>query len=279
LLAAVALAQRWLADADGDGVGDRADACAGTPAGRTVDAQGCCAAARTFAGAVAALRQGEPMEIGEAWFLQQLAAEREDAALQALVEDTGRRLADHRAARLLRADAPSPALPENPGRGIERLANYVFAPVGTPPERAAAFIDDFTATPGTGYVLTHQLLVLEWARSVGLPLPTPVAARRNDLLARIANEQAADAAFSDLFAERAAILLAFSTPAGADADRWMDVIAAAAPADGRWVSAKSMLSYDGQQAAASHPWLHTTGFVAAASGFYLQRRDTLAPPS
>ena len=275
------LAQHWLAaDADGDGVADRHDACPGTPPGRAVDARGCCAAARTLASAVTALHAPDApaMEIGEAWFLQQLAAQRDDPALRALVADTERRLADHRAARLLRHDAPALPLPEDPGHGIMRLANYIFAPAGEPPTRATAFIDDFTANPASGYVLTHQLLVLEWARSVGLALPAAVAQRRDGLLAQIAAEQRADRSFSDLFAERAAILLAFTTPEPAEADRWLEVIGAAAPADGRWVSARSMIAYDGQQASANHPWAHTTGFVAAASGFYLQRRGTSAAP-
>jgi hypothetical protein len=276
-------AQRWLeSDADGDRVADQADACPGTPGARTVDAQGCCGAARALSSAVGALAAADapPMEIGEAWMIQQLAAERADPPLRDLAAATEQRLAGHRAARLLRPDAAALDLPQDPGRGIARLATYIYAPAGQPADRAAAFIDAFTASPATGYVLTHQLLVLEWARSSGLALPAAVTARRDDLLARIAAEQAADATFSDLFAERAAILLAFAEPPGAEADRWMEVIAAAAPADGRWVSGRSAIAYDGQTASASHPWVHTTGFVAAAAGFYLQRRDgqSDAPP-
>ncbi|MFN8641987.1 MAG: hypothetical protein U0802_10125 [Candidatus Binatia bacterium] len=267
------------ADADGDGVADAVDACPGTPSGRPADARGCCPAARSLASALAALGAADarPMEIGEAWFLQRLAAERPDPVLRAVVADSERRLAGHPSARILRPDAAPAPLPEDPGRGIARLATYVLAPAGSPPERAAAFIDAFTATPASGYVLTHQLLVLPWAESAGLALPPAVAARRAGLLERIAAEQAADTQFSDLFAERAAILLAFTAPDPREADRWIDVIAAAAPADGRWVSSRSTIAYDGQTASANHPWPHTSGFVAAASGFYLQRRAAPLP--
>ncbi|MBX3025632.1 hypothetical protein KF840_12065 [bacterium] len=238
------------------------------------------AAAGALTSAVAALRApGAPaMEMGEAWFLQQLAAQRADPELRALVAETERRLRDHRFARLLRADAPPPPLPADPGRGITRLATYVFAPVGAPPERAAAFIADFTATPGTGYILTHQFLVLAWARSVGLPLPAATSGRAPGLLAAIAAEQRADARFSDLFAERAAILLAFAPPSPAEADRWVEVIAAARRPDGRWLSPPSEIEYDGVSATANHPWTHTTGFVAAAMGFYLQQRGRSLTP-
>ena len=231
-------------------------------------------ATRALAAAVAALSAADApaMEPGEAWLLQRLARARpDDAALGALMARTEQRLAGHRAARLLQPDAAPFALPEDPGRGIVRLATYIFAPVGAPAARAAAFIDDFTATPGVGYVLTHQWLVLEWAHGLGLGLPAAVAARRDDLLERIAAEQRADSQFSDLFAERAALLLAFGQPSAAAAGGWVEVIAAAQPADGRWVSGRSALAYDGQHATASHPWVHTTGFVAAAMGFYLER--------
>ena len=175
-------------------------------------------------------------------------------------------------------DAAALPLPEFLGHGIMRLATDASAPTGQPTARALEFIDAFTATPATGYVLTHQFLVLEWARHVGVAMPDQVWERRGGLLERIAAEQAVDHQFSDLFAERAAILLAFSAPDSREADRWIDLIAAAQTGDGRWTSPRSLITYDGQQAPTNHPWVHTTGFVAAASGFYLQRRCTPHAP-
>lgn len=241
----------------------------------------CCAAApdprvaraeQAYGAAIAALSAPDApaMEPGEAWFLQRLARARNDPALRTLVTRSEQALASHVAARLLRPDAAPYALPADPQFGIKKLAVYVFAPAGAPPERAVAFIDAFTATPAAGYVLTHQFLVLEWAPAAGLALPAQVAARRADLLERIAAEQRGDAQFSDLFAERAAILLAFARPAEAEAARWVDVIVAARPADGRWTSPPSSLHYDGVTATATHRWEHTTGFVAAALGYYLE---------
>ncbi|MDX2166988.1 MAG: hypothetical protein SF182_07995 [Deltaproteobacteria bacterium] len=266
-------------DADGDRVGDAADRCPGTPPGQRADADGCCAAQRVYGRAVAALAAADAprMEVGETWFLQQLARRRPDPALDALLERTRRGLAGHRAARLVDPAAPRLELPADAGHGIMRLANYIFAPVGAPPDRAMAFIDDFTAQPLTGYPLTHQLLVLEWADAVGLALPAPVRERRADLLRRIAAEQRADPTFSDLFAERAAILLAFTTPAADEAAGWIEVIAAAQPADGRWISGRTSFAYDGQSATANHPWVHTTGFVAAAAGYYLATGGRASP--
>lgn len=236
------------------------------------------AARHAFLAAVRAL--GAPdapaMEVGEAWFLQRLARVCDDDALRTLVAQTEARLTGHRAARLLHADASPILLPADPGHGMRRFATYVFAAVGAPADRAIAFIEDFTATPDTGYVLTHQWLVLEWARAVGLAVPPALGERQDELLARIAAEQRVDDRFSDLFAERAAILLAAGRPPAADAARWIDVISTAQLANGRWESERTRLSYDGQSAVARHPWAHTTGFVAAATGFYLQQRNACA---
>lgn len=242
---------------------------------------GALAAQRIYRAALDALRAADapPMEVGELWFLQQLAAARPDPELQALLAATVERRRGHALARLVDPTAAPFPLPEDPGRGIARLAAYANAPAGAPLPRAAAFVDAFTADPSAqGYPLTHQLLVLEWARTTGLELPDAVRARRTELLRRIAAEQRADTGFSDLFAERAAILLAFDRPGAAEVDGWLAVIAAAQPANGRWTSPPSAMTYDGQSATARHPWVHTTGFVLATAGYALARPPGAAPP-
>ena len=81
------------------------------------------------------------------------------------------------------------------------------------PRRApSASSTTFTAAPASGYVLTAPA---PGARMGAQRRPGPARGVRSaatGLLTRIAAEQAADTRFSDLFAERAAILLAFTTP-------------------------------------------------------------------
>ncbi len=256
-------------------VAERAGTDQGTPAGPDVGADGprlAGGAKRAFARGIAALQRGSALNIGELWFLQKLCGVHPDEDLGRLVERAVERLASNRAAHLVNPTVPRAALPANPGRGMTRLANYVLAPAGKPESRAIDFIADFVASEETGYVLTHQLLVLEWAQSTGLELPDTVRLRKQELLGRIAREHAAAPGFSDLFAERATILLAFAPPPPAEAARWIDTILAAQLPDGRWVqSAKSYITYDGQTSVARHPWTHTSGFAAAAIGFYLVR--------
>ena len=66
----------------------------------------------------------------------------------------------------------------------------------------------------------------------------------------------ADARFSDLYAERAAFLLAFGSPPRDETARWVD-------------DARSLIKYDGRTSPAVHEWTHTSGMAVAALGLYL----------
>lgn len=231
-----------------------------------------CAAVRALARAIAALEREPSLDVGGVWFLQKLYEVYPDEGIRRVTERGVEQLAGQPDARLINPQAPRPSLPSDPGRGILRLSRFVLAPLGTPVERAARFIADFVATDETGYVLTHQFLVLEWARELGLDLPEAVRGRRRRLLEGIAREQAADGRFSDLFVERAAILARFASDTPADADRWVRVMLHAQRGDGSWVhQGATTLAYDGQAAPAAHPRGHTTAIASNALGFYLHR--------
>jgi hypothetical protein len=164
-------------------------------------------------------------------------------------------------------------LPADPGRGLLRFNAYVQAPFGMPRDRAVAFLTAFLAGDEHGYVLTHQILVLLWAESLDFRLPEALHARRGPLMQRLADEQrASPPRFSDLYAERVAILLAFGPPPPLAAD-WLAVIVAAQQADGRWLDdAASTITYDGQSARAVHEWTHTSGLSVVALDAWLSRR-------
>lgn len=261
------------ADGDGDGRPDRMDSCPGTPRGRAVDADGCCAAARALsAGVRALLADSSGMRAGETWLLKELSEIYSDPDLERLIAQATKNLAADKGARLLDPGAAKTSLPPSPGRGAIKLMYYVLAPMGAPESRGIEFIRDFLAHPESGYVLTHQFLVLEWAKDVGLELPESLRAKRSMLLKGIAAEQASDPEFSDLYAERVALLLAFGTVPLATAAGWIDTILAAQTPEGRWVDNENRrVTYDGQTFLTAHPWAHTSGFAAAALGFYLHR--------
>lgn len=273
-VALAVLAFVWLAsggDADGDGIGDAADRCPGTPTADAPDADGCSLAQVALArGAEALLATDHLLNTGTAWIAGRLMRVDPNPALEALYERSVTALHDDPSARLIDPTLPAVQLPADPGRGIIRFAHYVQAPYGEPRTRAVDFLTQLLATDEQGYVLTHQLLVLLWAADHGLPLPADANAKQPYILDRMAAEQrAAPSEFSDLFAERVAFLLAFGAPPRADAKRWIDTIVAAQQPDGRWVdTVSSTVTYDGQSAAAYHEWTHTTGLGVTALWFY-----------
>lgn len=172
---------------------------------------------------------------GEVWVLQQLRQARPDPKLSEFT-DAWTRVAKSRPFGQLvdSTQAPIP-LPPDPGAGWQKFAVYLMAPFGAPSTTAIQFISDFLAMDGAGYVLTHQLTVVEWAKERKLELPPAILERGKDLFKKLAVEHVADPNFSDLYAERAALLLRYTEVPAAEARQWIEIILDHQEADGLWV--------------------------------------------
>jgi hypothetical protein len=83
-----------------------------------------------------------------------------------------------------------------------------------------------------------------WLLSLGLPID--LKAKQRAVLRRISAEQAGAELFSDLYAERAAILLHFSKPSASDAHRWMHTMVNAYLENGMWAHYSESMVYDGE---------------------------------
>jgi hypothetical protein len=259
-------------DTDRDRVADADDRCPRTPRDLAAGVDGCAAAEHALQRGVDALAATDAMKnIGTVWATRQLLRRRPDLPLHDLVVRSVVQFGRDPGAHLINAEVPPVPLPADPARGLLRFNNYVMAAFGAPRDRAVSFITEFLRTDEHGYTLTHQLLALLWAEDLGFELPPELRAQRRPLLARLEAEQrSSPARFSDLYAERVALLLAFGSPPRAEAARWIDVIVAAQQPDGRWVdSAKSSVSYDGQTGAAFHEWTHTSGLSVIALASFL----------
>jgi hypothetical protein len=173
--------------------------------------------------------------------------------------------------RLVDLSQPQPVLPLDPGRGLLRFANYVLAPVAQPAFRARGFIVQFISEAGEGYVLTHQILVVEWAREQALKLPASVDDRKKQLLKALEREQDADTKFSDLYAERAAILIMYSDPAPQKVAAGIGLIVDAQGDDGSWGAFSKTVVYDGKKVVApkGEP-SHTQSWALLALASYLK---------
>ena len=226
----------------------------------------------------------EPLDgrIDAVWHTDLLLAIRPDSQLQ-FWADTRRRLqSDHLTYRLIEPSAALTELPEEPGTGMDKWYVYMRAPFGVPRERAVRYVSDYLgpalAAPESGYVLTHQLTVLEWSRMTELPLPEELWERKPLLLARIAEEHAADDKFSDLFAERICLLSVYGNPGDEELERSVRIIVDAQTEPGVWAPPPITLVYDGQSHHTEVEPEHARKMSMVALAEYLRRTAETARP-
>ena len=177
------------------------------------------------------------MDIDYLWVLKKLLERYPEPELEAFVGSFEPRFQEGRGA-LVFPDAPKRWLPKDPGEGLDRFRHFVGAATGRPATRAARFLEEFTRTPGEGYVLTHQFLALQWAEETGLALAPEVSERRSTLLRRIREEHEADPIPRDLDFERSMILLLYGEPDPASERGWIERML------GAWDASARRWTYD-----------------------------------
>jgi hypothetical protein len=102
-------------------------------------------------------------------------------------------------------------------------------------ETPAPQLLDFVRGDFEGYILTHQLLAMEWARSVGCSVPGDWPSRQQELVDRVLAELHEDDEYTDLFVERVAVV-ALSGDVRDVRREWIELILSAQQADGCWES-------------------------------------------
>jgi len=211
---------------------------------------------------------------GSIWLLQQFLKLRPDPELQKLTEVWVRRFSHHELAFMINPKAERMDLAKDPGRGIEKLFVYIKSPFGKPQKRAVKFIKSYVSTKQHDYVLTHQFMTVVWAKRAGLKLPAKVIDRKQELLKQIAAEQAADNGFSDLYTERAVILLMYDKPSLSDAALWIKKILKAQESDGSWHAYSYTMEYDNEKitvgGSGKFASQHSTALSMLALGAFLE---------
>jgi hypothetical protein len=224
----------------------------------------------------------EPLEgrLDAVWHTDLVLQIRPDPQLQWWADMRRRLLSKHRTYRLVEPSAPLMPLPEDPGTGLQKWYVYMQAPFGTPPSTALRYITEYLAPdtgslapPAEGYILTHQLAVLEWAKMVGLELPLELLKMKPILLDRIAAEHARDGVFSDLFAERICFLVVYGDPSDEELERSVRVILDAQVEPGVWAPPPITLSYDGESEVSEVEPEHARKMAMVALAEYLRRSD------
>jgi hypothetical protein len=210
--------------------------------------------------AMQAIAEQKRMDAGTIWNLQQVLAMRHDDRLSSFVRTEVEKLQGSGYERLINPDAPRTQLPDDPGSGAMRLGNSLKATVGIPEERAIAWLTEFLEQPAFGYVLTHQLLAIKWADGTGRALPQSLLDLQPALLGSIAAEQAEATTFSDIYAERVALILAYGSPTEASAAAWVETILDQQLENGMWDSRPASSGASGNR----HP---TTWCMFALASF------------
>ena len=226
---------------------------------------------KSYNSGVAAIKQEPDLTVGEVWLLQEIIKLKPDETLQQIVNEKTAALAGHPYLRLIDPTAPLVKLPEDSSAGFSRFYNFMTAPFGFPKERAISLISDFLTTDETGYVLTHQFLALIWAEQTGLELPKNLVGQKQKLLERILQEQLTDDVFSDLYAERVAVLCHFGKPKPLDAAHWIRTIISAQLQNGSWGLYAENLTFDGRLISGRPGAAHTIALALLSLRNYLDR--------
>lgn len=126
--------------------------------------------------------QKRAFQSGTLWMTHKLTEYTGDGRYAGWVEEVVGFSSNDRALRLVDPSLPKPVLPADPGRGFERFGNFVLAPMGQPELLARKYVLELISEAGEGYVLTHQILVIAWAREQGLTLPPSAENRKQQML-------------------------------------------------------------------------------------------------
>ena len=228
-------------------------------------------ASKAYAAGLAAITKEPISSVGDAWILQEICKVAPDTALQQYINDNAVNHVGDPFHLLIDPCAPRIELPVDPGTGLNRFYNYMLAPFGTPRERAMIFIHDFMAFHASGYILTHQFLLLQWAEQIGFELPEHLVIMRQEHLERILQEQLRNHSFSDLYTERVALLLHFGCQAPENAANWVKTIVNAQLQDGSWGMYSETITFDGQSVTGEPGVSHISALALLSLRTYLDR--------
>lgn len=228
-------------------------------------------AERIYSAEMHSVLQEEHWNVGEVWILSEILKLGPDDQLSQFVKAKIDALSGDPFLRIVNPKAPLVWLPKDPGSGRKRFYTYMLAAVGTPTARALSYINKFLSSSANGYVLTHQFLALAWFEQTNSELPIDLKEKQRAILRRISAEQAGAESFSDLYAERFAILLHFSKPSASDAHRWMHTMVNAYLENGMWVRYSESMVYDGETIIGTPGVNHTRVLALLSIRLYLDQ--------
>ena len=228
-------------------------------------------ASKAYEAGLIAMMQEPISTVGDAWILQEIYRLAPDQALQQRINSTAETHELDPFLQLIDPCAPRIELPVSPGAGLSLFYDYMLAPFGTPRKRAVSLISDFMAIHSSGYILTHQFLLLQWAEQIGFELPEHIVLKKPHFLDRILEEQLENHPFSDLYAERVAILLYFGHQDPSNAANWIQAIVNAQLQEGNWGLYCETVTFDGESVTGEPGVSHINALALLSLRTYLDR--------
>lgn len=213
-----------------------------------------------------------PLQFYEAWVLGRIGeAQHSRRTKQAWEEAIDSRISSSTLGRLVDPDAERPQVADDLQENVfPRMTEAARASLGEPKSKALDQLREYTGEEATGYLLSHQVLVLEWWRDGGRDLPEDLQARKKDLLQKVREEQRKAEGFSPLFAARAAVLLLVGGDrCPSDFERWARTIFEAQKEDGSWPSGTAQIAYGGKTVELELPPAQVAGHILAVLRRYL----------
>ena len=226
-------------------------------------------AERIYMAGMRSVLQEKNCNVGEVWILKEILKLDHDDQLSRFVKAKIDTLSGDPFLRIVNPKAPLVWLPKDPGSGGKRFYTSMLAAVGTPTARALSYINEFLSSGANRYVLTHQFLALAWFEQTNTELPIDLKEMQRAILRRLSAEHAGAESFSDLYAERVAILLHFSKPSASDAHRWMHTMVSAYLDNGMWARYSESMVYDGETIIGAPGANHTRALALLSIRLYL----------
>lgn len=232
-------------------------------------------AVAVYNAAMRSLLAAERTEIDAVWFAQIVERMQPDPDLAEWINAQIRLHVADSFYPMIAPDAhPTARVDRDPGRGIAKWITYLRSAVADPDAIAMRHLADYLAMDATGYILTHQLSALEWARAANRPLARSDLARLPVLLQEIAAEHEKDSIFSDLWVERAAFMTAFGNPDPESIRDWVGVLVEHHLGSGDWGDGATMLHFDGESKVGYQQREHARGMAMIVLARYLtEERD------
>jgi len=230
-------------------------------------------AAGSLARGVECISRLDPSPNGDAFVAVQLRAIYPEPGLDRFIERSRRLYPEDCGAWYITPDRPLVKLPDPMPVGLARWGWVMHTPHAEPKYLAKAVLREYLLTENcSGYILTHQMMIFEIAKSRGMALPPEILDRRAHLLGAIHEEQRVDQNFGDLFAERAMVLLLYGSPTELEARHWIETIITAQRPDGSWKDDRVYsFDYQGDHGTGRNEIPHTCVLSAFATALYLLR--------